>query len=509
MVYMKSSGLFLSAILASIFFCLPVQFAVSENIYTSIERIGGENPPAVVRITADIPKTEVYIDGRYEGLVPVTLDPAPPGIMQVSLLRDGYHPETFTITAVPGERTRIRVEMRPRTGDLSIENAPDNAVFTIPGTGTYQPGMPLPEGEYPLQITAFGYISKTIPVYIAHGKKFVADGSLQKAAFSLVSFKAQERSYNPESNEPFIFTITATAAGTARIVITDVEDREVYAIDDVYIDSRTITVRWNGSDDAGRLLPDGLYSAILTVKPAEESSSSQEAPSATVAVYLDRSIVYRSLSVLSGTGTTGPVISGTLMPPSTMAVSLYSHFGEDTLIPGISCIAGITRNLEAGAMAEIPVTRDGTSDIDFTLSVKTGFSSTLHSVALYLAYHHSEGVIVGPAYELRAGPVSIGINLEASIRDNGGILYKPDVYAAGGAAFRFFYGPATLGLWIRTETSLVTSDIVLDDQLSAGVMLKLIIPGTDLFISGDGAISLAKDSSNNTFSGTAGFGVFF
>lgn len=509
MVYMKSSGLLLSVFLTTFLFSLPVQFVVSENIRTTIENIGGENPSAVVRITADIPKTEVYIDGRYEGLVPVTLDPAPPGLMQVSLLRDGYHPETFSVTAVPGERILIRVEMRSRTGDLRIENAPDNAVFTIPGIGAYEPGQPLPEGEYPLQVTAFGYIPKTIPIYITHGKEYEADGSLQKATFELVSFKVQERSYNPESSTPLLFTITATATGTARIVFTDGEDREVHAIENIFIDSRITTIRWDGSNSSGFLLPDGLYSAVLTAEPAAGVPPAKSPLSETVPVYLDRSIVYRSLSILSGTGATGPVVSGTLMPPATMAVSIFSRFGNDTLTPGLSCIVGITRNLEAGGMVQIPVTQDGTTDIDFTLSAKTGFSSTLHSVALYLAYDHSEGIILGPAYELRAGPVSVGIQAEASFRDNGGILYKPDVYAAGGAAVRIFFGPAVLGIWIRTETSLVTSDIVLDENLSVGAMLKIIIPGTDLFVTGDGALLLGKDSSNNSFSGAVGFGVFF
>lgn len=510
MVYMKSSGLFLSAILASIFFCLPVQFAVSENIRTTMENLGGENPPAGIRITADIPKTEVYVNGRYEGLVPVALEPAPPGLLQISLLRDGYHPESFSITAVPGIRKMVRVEMRPRTGILLVENAPDNAVFTIPGIGTVEPGMTIPEGEYLLQIAAFGHTPKTITVYIAHGEDFVADGSLQKASFQLLSFKAQERSHNPESSSPLAFSITATAGGTAHIVITDIENTTVYTIEDIPLESRTTTVYWKGSNSSGILLPDGLYSARLTVTPADGTIIAGDAQlTASAPVFLDRSIVYRYTSVLSGTGATGPVISGTLMPPSTIAVSVFSRFDDDYISPGISCTAGITRNLEAGGMVEVPVTRDGDSDLDFTVSLKTGFSSTLHSIALYLAYNHADGIIVGPAYELRAGPISIGINAAALLRENGGILYTPDVYATGGAAVRFFYGPLAAGIWISTETSLVTRDIVLDEKLSAGVMLKVIIPGTDLFITGDGALHLGEDSSRNSWSGAAGFGVFF
>lgn len=509
MVCMKPSGLFLSVVLTSIFFCIPVQLAVTENVRTTTENLGGENPPAVIRITADIPKTEVYVNGRYEGVVPVILDPAPPGLHQISLLRDGYHPESFSITAVQGIRKMIRVEMRPRTGVLLVENTPDNAVFTIPEIGTVEPGMMIPEGEYLLQIDAFGYIPKTITVYIAHDEKFVADGSLEKAAFKLVSFKAQERSHNPESSTPLAFSITATAGGTARIVITDVENRTVHEIEDISLETRTTTVNWRGSNSSGRLLPDGQYYAALTVFPADETGTAESSVSATVPVYLDRSVVYRYTSVINGTGSTGPVVSGTLMPPSTMAVSIFSRFDEERFSPGISCIAGITRNFEAGGVVEVPVTRDGDSDLDFTLSLKTGFSSTLHSVALYMAYNHADGIILGPAYELRAGPVSIGVNVEALLRDNGGILYKPDVYAAGGTALRFFYGPFAAGVWFRTETSEVTRDIVLDEQLSAGAMVKIIIPGTDLFISGDSALHWSGDGSTTTWSGAAGFGIFF
>lgn len=509
MIYMKSSGLFISAFFASILFCIPAQFAAAENVRTTIENIGGEDPPAVIRITADIPKTEVYVNGRYEGLVPVVLDPAPPGLHQISLLRDGYHPENFSITAVPGLRKKVRVEMRPRTGILLVENAPDNAVFTIPEIGTVEPGMMIPEGEYLLQITAFGYMPKSTTVYIANDEQFVADASLQKAIFQLVSFKAQERSHNPESSTPLPFSITATAAGTARIVITDAENRTVHTIESISLDTRTTTVYWKGTNSSGLPLPDGLYSAVLTVIPADGTGTTDSPLSATVPVYLDRSIVYRYTSVISGTGGTGPVVSGTLMPPSTMGVSVFSRFDDEYISPGISCIAGITRNLEVGGMVEVPVTRDGDSDLDFTISLKTGFSSTLHSVALYMAYNHADGIIVGPAYELRAGPVSIGVNIEALLRENGGILYKPDVYAAGGAAVRVFHGPVAGGIWVRTETSEVSSDIVLDEQFSAGAMIKFIIPGTDLFISGDGAMHWGGDDSAMTWSGAAGFGVFF
>ncbi len=509
MVYMKSSGLFVSAVLTSILFCIPAQFAAAENIRTVIENIGGENPPAIIRITADIPKTEVYVNGRYEGLVPVTLDPAPPGIHQISLLRDGYHSENFSITAVTGLRKNIRVEMRPRTGVLLVENAPDNAVYTIPEIGIVEPGMMIPEGEYLLQISAFGYMPKNTSVYIAYDEKFVADGSLQKALFQLVSFKAQERSHNPESSTPLPFSITATAAGTARIVITDAENRTVYTLEDISLDARTTTVYWKGSNSSGLPLPDGLYSAVLTVIPEGETVASDSALSATLPVFLDRSVVYRYTSVISGTGATGPVVSGTLMQPSTMAVSVFSHFDDEFITPGISFVAGITRNLEAGGMVEVPVSRNGNSDLDFTVSLKAGFSSTLHSVALYMAYNHADGIIIGPAYELRAGPVSVGVNVEALLRENGGLLYKPDVYAAGGAALRFFYGPLAAGVWFRTETSEVSGNIVLDEQLSAGAMIKVIIPGTDLFISGDGAVNWGGDDSKMIWSGAAGFGVFF
>ncbi len=504
MEYMKSSGLFLCAF----FFLLPFS-AAAENSRTTIEKLGGENPPAILTITADIPKTEVYINGHYEGLVPQTLDPAPPGLLTIALIRDGYHHETFTADAVSGEHRTIRVELRAKTGSIVVEGAPDGLVCSIPGIGPYVPGTGIPEGEYQLRIGAFGYISQTTPVFVRYGQETIVDGRLQSAPFQLESFKAQERSYNPESSTPLIFTVSATAPGTARIVITDIEGHEVRTLDSDVFTARTTNILWDGKNSLGITLPDGLYTATVTLEAADGIKPSGTALTDSIPVYIDRSVVYRYSSSVSGTGSTGPVMSASLMRPAAMAVTVFSHFTDEQVTPGLSFVAGITRNLEAGVMAAVPVEQSGAGEIDYTLSVKTGFSSPLHSLALGLAYNRERGILAGPAYELRIAFVTLGVHAQAILSGNGGILYKPDVSAAAGFALRAFRGPVALGGWFRMESAPFGSNLTLDEQLSSGIMIKFLVPGTGLFISGDGAAHWSGSGGTAVYSGTAAFGLHF
>jgi len=504
MEYMKSSGLFLCTII--LFFSFP---ATAENIRTTSEKLGGENPPAILTITADIPKTEVYINGHYEGLVPKTFNPAPPGLLSVSLLRDGYHHETFTADAVSGEHRTIKVEMRAKTGRISVENNPTGFVCTIVGLGEYSPGEEIPEGEYQLRIEAFGYLPLTTPVLVRYGQETVVEGRLQRAPFQLESFKTQERSYNPESASPFAFTITATGPGTARIVITDIEGQTVRTLESGIFTSRTTTVLWDGKNSTGITLPDGLYTATVTLEASEGTIPAGTSLTDSVPVYLDRSVVYRFTSAISGTGSTGPVVSASLMPPAAMTVTTFTHFSQDYTTPGLSFVAGITRNLEAGAMAAIPVGSSGTGDLNYTLSLKTGFSSPLHSLALGLAYNRERGFLAGPAYELRIANVTMGVHAHAIITGNGGILYKPDVATAAGFALRAFLGPVAVGGWFRMESAPFGNDLTLDEQIYSGVMIKLLVPGTGLFVSGDGEAHWSGSGGKADYSATAAFGIHF
>lgn len=517
---MKSPGLFLCFFL---FVGIPLSAETTAIVRTTIQKIGGENPPARLTITTDIPKTEIYIHGRYEGIVPLTLNPAPPGFLQISLLRDGYYPETLTVESVLGEYKTIKVELRPKTGTISIENAPATTSFSLPSSGIYIPGEPLSEGSYTLRLDAFGYIPKNIPVIVTQGRTTSVDGTLERAPFLLLSFKPEERAYNPESNTPLSLLVSATAPGTALIVINNSEGHEVRTLTSEVFTTLTTRVLWDGTDTSGSTLPDGLYTATVKASPLSNTttldgqinslSTSVVPPSSvlteTAQIYLDRSIVYRYTSLFSGTGSTGSVVSASLMPPATMAVSIFSEVHDGSFSPGASFLIGITKNLEAGAMACVPVETDGNVNLDYAFSIKAGFSSNAHNAAFHLGYRRTQGVTVGPAYEFRLGPVSAGIHAHAIIKDNGGILYKPDAYAAAGIALRGFYGPVALGGWFQMQTSRITSTMIFDETLSTGIMVKCFIPSTDLFVNAEGSCHWNDSLDDAIYSLTAGFGLFF
>ncbi|HHU37041.1 MAG TPA: hypothetical protein GXZ47_07415, partial [Treponema sp.] len=386
------------------------------------------------------------------------------------------------------------------------------------------PGDPLSEGEHALRIEAFGYISKTVPVIVLHERNTPVDGTLEPAPFILLSFKPEERAYNPESTVPLSLLVAASAPGTARIIIKNSEGYVVRTLNSEVFTAHTTRVLWDGKNNAGSDLPDGLYTATLeATQPAKsnktdiaerdhDATTSQPPLSVltkTTQIYLDRSVVYRYTSIFSGTGATGPVVSASRLPPAAMAVSIFSDISKDSFSPGVSFLAGITKYFEAGVMVCVPVENDGNVDIDYALSIKTGFSSNAHNGAFQLGYRRSQGITAGPAYEFRLGPISAGAHAEVIIKDNGGILYKPDVYAGAGVALRAFYGPLGFGGWFRIETSRIGSDFIFDETLSAGLTGKWFIPSSDLFVGAEASMHWNDSLKKALYSGTAGFGLFF
>jgi hypothetical protein len=59
------------------------------------------------------------------------------------------------------------------------------------------------------------------------------------------------------------------------------------------------------------------------------------------------------------------------------------------------------------------------------------------------------------------------------------------------------------------ESAPFGSSLTLDEQLSSGIMIKFLVPGTGLFISGDGAAHWSGSGGTAVYSGTAAFGLHF
>lgn len=128
----------------------------------------------------------IYIDNNNVGKTPLTLSHIPYGIKQIRFERKDYIP-LITSLKVSSPTTRLHknlvLKKIDNTGSLHIETVPVRAsiAFTNPKF-IYKHGMKLPDGNYPLTISATGYDDRTIVVSIKKGEETTKRIELTKHA---------------------------------------------------------------------------------------------------------------------------------------------------------------------------------------------------------------------------------------------------------------------------------------------------------------------------------------
>lgn len=119
---MKISGIILCCIL-----CLPLVPETRGSLRVETEKYGNEDTSSILIIGTDIPKTEVYLNGRYRGLTPHAEKRIAPGFWRIGLKNDGYYPESFLIQVEPGERKKVYVELLPKDVGSDVDRANTDA----------------------------------------------------------------------------------------------------------------------------------------------------------------------------------------------------------------------------------------------------------------------------------------------------------------------------------------------------------------------------------------------
>jgi hypothetical protein len=118
---MKSSGILLCS-----FLCLSLAAETRGSLRVETEKFGNEDTSSILIINTDIPKTEVYLNGRYKGYTPYREKRIAPGFWRIGLKNDGYYPESFIVQVEPGEQKKVYVELLPKP-QAGAESGTDSA----------------------------------------------------------------------------------------------------------------------------------------------------------------------------------------------------------------------------------------------------------------------------------------------------------------------------------------------------------------------------------------------
>lgn len=113
---MQRSAVFLFGIL-----CLSLFAETRGSLRIETEKFGNEDTSSILVIQTDIPRTEVYLNGKRQGTTPYRTNQITPGYWRIGLKNKGYHPESFLVRVEPGEQKKVYVELLP----LSVTPRPE------------------------------------------------------------------------------------------------------------------------------------------------------------------------------------------------------------------------------------------------------------------------------------------------------------------------------------------------------------------------------------------------
>ncbi len=226
---------------------------------------------AAMTVDADIPKTEVYLDGEFKGNTPLVLDPVYPGILRLTLKKEGFWARQYSIEIKPGETKKVYAELERARGILAVTNAPPAAEIDIDGKKAESARVELPEGEHTVVVRAFGFIERRVRVAVSGNGETTLDGALERAPFAISGAKLVRKSFNPDktgNRGASGVSFEASAPGRAYLRALDAEGNTVRAIATELASFRQ-TILWDGRDDSGNPLPDGDYTLELRASGGE------------------------------------------------------------------------------------------------------------------------------------------------------------------------------------------------------------------------------------------------
>ncbi len=138
---------------------------------------------SVLNIYSQPDSAEVYVDGTYQGVTPISLKLLP-GMHSIRLKKDDYEEYTTSITLNPGDSKTISVTLTPKFGYLMVYSTPTNAEVYVDGDyvgKTPLKGYKLSTGTHTIKLVRDGYEDYVKTVNINPGETTKIEATLSEA----------------------------------------------------------------------------------------------------------------------------------------------------------------------------------------------------------------------------------------------------------------------------------------------------------------------------------------
>jgi hypothetical protein len=271
----------------------------------------------------------LLLDKGYIGVVPkagVSSGGLPvsvaPGSHYLEVSSPGYH--DLGVWLLFEEKTKYTIVFRPAriTGFLRIDIEPADASLSLDGSSIERGLVEVPAGTHTLRAKSFGHVERSLDLTVAEGSTVPVSLSLEKAAFAIHGLGFSRAVFNPRNSgapgrTSLDFRATSYGSATAEIRGPGGELAATLEFPDIATWNQSRT--WDGRAADGSVLPDGVYSATLTARPAPGVPAPAKArPDGSLVrkaeLRIDSSLVIRSFGTASA-------VPGLLLMPDPLAQS--------------------------------------------------------------------------------------------------------------------------------------------------------------------------------------------
>ena len=417
----------------------------------------------------------VFIDGIHRGRTPLHLENLIPGRYIVRLEREGYVDRWVRVTVRDGSTTVLTLGLQQAVGRVFLnvqrpEEPPPGKLplrprVTVDGTVFHLGLLEIPAGFRTIRVRAFGWEEFSATLLIEQDSFRDLDVNMVPAAFRVSRYSINRTRFFP-ANAGSLGTTTinfeVSAPGNGTLTVLDSEWNTVYVRSFGPFETWSQSVVWNGRNSRGEMLPDGVYTLVLSALSVPWDNSPAIEDGFVLNVELDSSRVVFPLTIFSGKSGLLFAPLPALLPPGSFQIDGGLFTGSP--FAAAFRVSPLERLETAAALNIIPRQGEGEANFGFGGSVKWVFLNPNEGVL---------GAAAGFAYSWAAQGSITSFGLSPGLE-----LFFPFMLNLG-SAFSLVFSPAAL--WTGDDVfpwdplpRLVTSAGLLTQlqYLSAGISIR-------------------------------------
>lgn len=390
---------------------------------------------ATLILETNVSGADIYLNKVFIGRTPHKQTGLSPGIHILRFELDGYRTRDIVLDLLEKRTYTINVKLIPRTGWIAISVSPSDARVYVDGSGVSGTLVETPVGSHVVRAYRFGYEEAYQSVYVSEEGVAAVTFRLSPSAFTLSELRLRKPSFNP-SNIGALGTaeirFTVTSFGSAEVEIRDSAGSLVGTLTLPPFTENRQTAVWDGRNDRGGPLPDGVYTIRVRAVPEDSAGSAISGVlERTASVSIDSSLL------VAPRGLSGGISGLTLYPDPFVDPARVLRFGA-AWKPRLTPNGALDRSTVAlGAQASL----DGFFEIAIqgildpqssdSGSLGLGIKRTLFDAAsFHAAAYASAALSSGTASEEPASPSPIRAGITAAggrARAFGGLALEIEV----------------------------------------------------------------------------------